>query len=221
MGPGVEAAAERLRVFVVDDHRIVRDGLRMLLEAQGDMEVVGEAADGVAAVEQAASTRPDVVVMDISLPRLGGIEATERLKASMPDVKVVALTAHEEHSYVQLLMKAGASGYLLKRAAGEELVHAIRTVANGDIYLEPTMAARVAAEDPEAPSFTPARLSDREVQVLRMIAEGHAMREVATALKVSARTLETYRARAMGKLGFKTRAEIVRYALQRGWLTNT
>ena len=219
MGPGVEAAAERLRVFVVDDHRIVRDGLRMLLEAQGDMEVVGEAADGISAVEQAPAARPDVVVMDIALPRLGGIEATERLKASIPGVKVVALTAHEEHGYVQLLLKAGASGYLLKRAAGEELVHAIRRVANGEMYLEAATAERVAAEDPEA--ATPARLSDREVQVLRMIAEGHAMREVATALKVSARTLETYRARAMGKLGFKTRAEIVRYALQRGWLTNT
>ena len=208
----------RLRVYLVDDHPVVLSGLRTMVEAQDDMGVVGMASDGATAVQQASVVNPDVIVMDVSLPKLGGAEATEQIRAALPNVKVLALTAHEERSYVQLLMNAGASGYLLKRAAGEDLVRAIRAVAAGGVYLDPEVAASVVASSPHGSDRAGARLSDREIEVLRKIAEGYAMKEIAVSLAVSTRTLETYRARAMEKLGFKTRAEIVQYALRRGWL---
>ena len=208
----------RLRVYLVDDHPVVRSGLRTLVAAQADMEVVGEASDGITAVEEASVVKPDVIVMDLSLPKLGGAEATERIRAAVPSAKVLALTAHEERGYVQLLMNAGASGYLLKRTAGDDLVRAIRAVAAGGIYLDPEVASQVVVTGGQASERARARLSEREIEVLRLIAQGFAMKEIATTVGVSTRTLETYRARAMEKLGFKTRAEIVQYALRRGWL---
>lgn len=217
-----EAIAGLIRVFLVDDHPILRSGLKALVDSHRDMAVVGEAADGLAALSAVASLRPDVVVMDLSMPKLGGAEATERLRATFPDVKVLALTAYEERGYVQLLMAAGASGYVLKRAAADELVRAIRAIAAGGIYLDPSVAAQVvgrpAQPNPAVPGV--AHLSEREAEVLKMIAEGHAMKEIASKLEISTRTLETYRARAMDKLALKTRADIVQYALQRGWLKN-
>lgn len=196
--------------------------MKALVDSHRDMAVVGEAADGLAALSAVASLHPDVVVMDLSMPKLGGAEATERLRAAFPDVKVLALTAYEERGYVQLLMAAGASGYVLKRAAADELVRAIRAIAAGGIYLDPSVAAQVvgrtAQPNPTAPGV--AHLSEREAEVLKMIAEGHAMKEIASKLEISTRTLETYRARAMDKLALKTRADIVQYALQRGWLKN-
>jgi DNA-binding NarL/FixJ family response regulator len=212
-----------VRVFLVDDHPILRSGLKALVDSQRDMSVVGEAADGLAALAAVATARPDVVVMDLAMPKLGGAEATERLRAALPDVKVLALTAYEERGYVQLLMAAGASGYVLKRAAADELVRAIRAIAAGGIYLDPSVAAQVVGRNGH-PSLTEprvAQLSEREAEVLRMIAEGHAMKEIASKLEISTRTLETYRARAMDKLALKTRADIVQYALHRGWLKNS
>lgn len=208
-------------VFLVDDHPIMRNGLHALVDAQRDMSVVGEAADGIEALQGIATLMPDVVVMDLSLPLLGGVEATERIKAESPRVKVLALSAREERAYVQLAMGAGASGYLPKRAAADELVRAIRAVAAGGMYLDPTIAAHVLSHvrQPSEPDAT-VRLSERESEVLKLIAEGHAMKEIATTLAISTRTLETYRARAMDKLALKTRVDIVRYALQRGWLTS-
>lgn len=214
-----EPSTERVRVFLVDDHPVVRSGLRALVGAQPDMEVVGEAVDGVMAVEQATTCRPDVVVMDLSMPRLGGAEATEQVKAAMPDVKVLALTAHEERGWVSLLLAAGASGYVLKRAASDDLVRAIRALAVGGMYLDPRVAPQVLATTSSGAAAAP-RLSDREAEVLRLVAEGHAMKEIAVQLAISPRTLETYRARAMEKLGLKHRVDIVRYAVQRGWLTS-
>jgi DNA-binding NarL/FixJ family response regulator len=211
---------EPLRVFLADDHPVVRSGLKALVEAQDDMSVVGEAADGLATVQGVASLRPDVVVMDLSMPMLSGMEATEQIKAVCPDVKVLALTAREEPGYVRLVIAAGASGYVLKRAAADDLVRAIRAIASGGVYLDPTVAADALGPLRQGEEIGPgsSRLSERESDVLRSISEGHTMKEIAARLSISTRTLETYRARAMDKLGLKTRADIIRYALQRGWL---
>jgi DNA-binding NarL/FixJ family response regulator len=217
------SVAGLVRVFLVDDHPILRSGMKALVDSQRDMTVVGEAADGLAALAAIPALRPDVVVMDLSMPRLGGAETTERLRATFPDMKVLALTAYEERGYVQLLMAAGASGYVLKRAAADELVRAIRAIAAGGMYLDPSVAAQVVGRGSQSSPSTPgiAQLSEREAEVLRMIAEGHAMKEIASKLEISTRTLETYRARAMDKLALKTRADIVQYALHRGWLKNS
>jgi DNA-binding NarL/FixJ family response regulator len=208
-----------VRVFLVDDHEIVRGGLRALIAAQPDMVVVGEASEGLSFLNGVDAARPDVVVMDVSMPVLDGIETTRRLKAALPEVKVITLTAREERSYIELIMAAGASGYVLKRSAADDLVRAIRAIVAGGLYLDPSMAASALAPLRQSgASGAPSRLSERESEVLRMIAEGHAVKDVATRLGISTRTLETYRSRAMDKLGLKTRADIVRHALQRGWL---
>src|SRR3954467_15320652 len=162
------ASADKLRILLADDHNVIRSGLRALIAAQPDMEVVGEAADGEAAWRQAVDLGPDVVVMDVSMPGSGGACATERIKRDRPEVRVLALTVHEDRGYLQQLLQAGASGYLLKRAAADDLIHAIRTVARGGTYLDPSLAGQVrkglAGRPPQG-----AALSDRE-EVLRLIA---------------------------------------------------
>ncbi|MEY4579264.1 MAG: hypothetical protein RL701_3967 [Pseudomonadota bacterium] len=212
----------RLRVFLVDDHMILRDGLKALISAQPDLCVVGEAADGLSALPAIAATLPDVVVMDISMPNLSGAEATERIKQAHPEVRVLALTAHEDGGYVQLLLKAGASGYLLKRAAASDLIRAIHAVAAGHLYLDTTMLLEQPVEltnPTTAPTPTTRHeLSDRESDVLRMIALGYSIKRMATTLELSPRTLETYKKRAMAKLSLSNRADIVRFALKEGWL---
>jgi len=215
---------KNLRVFLVDDHPIVRSGLKALVDAQADMLVVGETGDGLTAIQAVTELKPDVVVMDVSLPGLGGAEVTEQVRRASPALKVLALTAHEDRGYVQLLLKAGASGYVLKRAAADDLVRAIRAVAAGGIYLDPSVAGHVVSGlarrgEPGRP-VAGGELSERESEVLRLIAQGHAIKEIAATLDVSARTVETYKERAMEKLELKSRAEIVRYALRRGWLKN-
>ena len=215
--------ATRLRVLLADDHNVVRAGLRALIDAQPDMEVVGEAADGEAACRQAVEVGPDVVVMDVSMPSLGGAPATERIRRDRPEVRVLALTVHEDRSYLQQLLQAGASGYLLKRAAADDLIHAIRTVARGGTYLDPGLTGKVLgglvgrSAQPGAPPGD--ALSDREEEVLRLIARGHTNREIAARLDVSVKTVETHKARAMEKLGLDSRAAIVAYAIRWGWLS--
>jgi DNA-binding NarL/FixJ family response regulator len=215
--------AVKLRVLLADDHNVVRAGLRALIDAQPDMEVVGEAADGEAACRQATELGPDVVVMDVSMPALGGAPATERIRRDRPEVRVLALTVHEDRSYLQQLLQAGASGYLLKRAAADDLIHAIRTVARGGSYLDPGLTGKVlgglAGRPPRADSPPGDALSDREEEVLQLIARGHTNREIATRLDVSVKTVETHKARAMEKLGLDSRAAIVAYAIRWGWLS--
>ncbi|HEU4405612.1 MAG TPA: response regulator transcription factor [Polyangiaceae bacterium] len=214
----------KLQIFLADDHPIVRSGLRGLLEAQPDMAVVGEAVDGASAVRAVtdlqSDRKVDVVVMDVSMPGLGGAEATEWLHRECPAVKIVALTAHEERGYLQHLLAAGASGYVLKRAAADDLVRAIRAVAAGERYVDPSFEGPPAGE-PSAPrAMAPgAELSEREADVLRRVAQGHTVKQIAAALDIGVRTVETYKVRGMEKLGLKTRAELVRYAVQRGWLS--
>lgn len=211
----------KLRIFLVDDHPIVCDGLKALIEAQPDMTVVGEAADGLSAVEAVTQVEPDIVLMDISMPKLGGAEATARIKKARPAVQVVALTGYEDKTNVQPVLQAGASGYVIKLARAADLVRAIHAVAEGGVYLDPSMAAHVlssVAGRAIGDAGAGTDLSERESEVIRMVAEGHAIKEIAARLDLSARTVETYKVRAMEKLGLKSRADTVRYALQQGWL---
>ena len=215
------APMNKLRILLCDDHPIVRAGLAAVIDLQDDMTVIGEAADGEEAVRLAADLEPDVIVMDVTMPKLSGADATAQIKAARPEARLLALTAHEDNGYVQLLLKAGASGYVLKRTAAEDLVRAIHAVARGGVYVDPSMAEQLVSNLRGKPGRTPGarpELSEREAEVLRFIAEGHAMKEIAAKLDLSTRTLETYKARAMEKLGFDSRADIVKYALQRGWL---
>jgi two-component system, NarL family, response regulator NreC len=188
------------------------------------MRVVGEAATGTEAIQRARELKPDVVVMDLSMPVLDGAAATERIRSECPDVKVIALTAHDDRAHLTRLMQAGAAGYVLKRCAADELVRAIRTVAGGARYVDPTLAgsllrsSRPSHADPAAAANP---LSDREEEVLRRIAWGESNKEIAGQLGISTKTVETYKARITDKLGLRSRTEMVRYAVRRGWLSET
>jgi DNA-binding NarL/FixJ family response regulator len=209
----------KLRVFVADDHPIVRNGLRSHLESQPDIEVVGEAADGEAAVRGVLDSRPDVAVIDVSMPLLSGADATARIREKCPAVRVLALSAHEDRGYVQQMLAAGAAGYVVKRAAAADLVRAVRVVAAGETYLDPVVAGPLLSGLGRKPAGdTIADLSDREAEVLKRIARGEPVKQIASVLDIGVRTVETYKARAMEKLGLKTRADVVRYAVQKEWL---
>lgn len=193
----------------------------MLINSQPNMVVVGEAANGNEAIALAKAVQPDVVVMDVSMPQMGGIDATRRVRSECPAVRVVGLTIHEERSYVTELLRAGASGCVLKRAAAADLVLALQTVATGALYLDPSIAssvtpAKLAEEEP--PLGADDGLSDREREVVMRMARGFSNKEIAAALDISVKTVETYKARMVEKLGLRSRVEIVRYARIRGWL---
>jgi two-component system, NarL family, response regulator NreC len=212
----------KLRVFLADDHMVVREGLKGLINGQPDMEVVGEAANGREVLESAASLAPDIVVMDISMPEMNGIEATEQLKRASPQIRVIALTVYDDIGYLRQLVKAGASGYVLKRAVVEELVHAVRTCASGGSYFDPTLAGQMLTTFITRGSIVSEQslsgLSDRETQVLRLVAWGCSNKEIAGQLTISVKTVETYKTRLMQKLKLQSRVEMVRYALRNGLL---
>jgi len=208
----------KLSIYLVDDHPIVRNGLAALINAQPDMAVVGEAYEGEAAARQAIELRPDVVVMDISMPGMNGIEATRRIRAVRPEVRVVALTAHEDRPYLREVMAAGATGYVLKRSAAADMVQAIRHAAAGQTYVDPAVEMQLQTASGHPPACHP-ELSEREVQVLQQIARGFANKQIAALLEVSVKTVETYKARAMEKLGARSRVDLVQYAVRQGWLT--
>ena len=225
-----ESAAERdgagvLRIVLADDHAVVREGLKALINAQSDMRVVGEASDGEAACRVTVAQSPDVLVMDLSMPLLGGAEATARVRRECPGVKVLALTVHEERAYLTQLLRAGASGYVLKRAVAAELVHAVRIVASGGTYIDPAMVGSLVEGylDRQDVATQPAHgpLSDREREVLMRIARGFSNKEIAAELELSVKTVETYKARVAEKLGLRTRVAIVRYAAEQGWLNQS
>src|SRR4051812_35595392 len=200
-----------LRVFLADDHAVVREGLKALINAQPGMQVSGEAGDGRTACQEIEMLQPDVVVMDVSMPGMNGAQATAQLKQTCPHAKVLALTVHEDKGYLRQLLEAGASGYMLKRAAAEELIHAIRAVAVGGVYLDPAIAGKVVGSFVRKPSAKGVSeegdLSDREAEVLRLIATGYSNKEIAGQLTLSVKTVETYKARSMEKLGLHSRAE--------------
>jgi two-component system, NarL family, response regulator NreC len=208
------------RVLLADDHETVRQGLKLLLNAQPDIEVVGEAADGHEAVSQVKEILPHVVVMDVSMPLLNGLAATRAVKEVAPEVAVVALTRHSDEAYVQEMLGAGASGYVLKQSASTELLRAIRAAATGQRYLDATLAARaadayLARNGTRRPNPT---ISERETNVLRMMALGHSNKEIGNALDISVKTVEVHKANAMRKLGLRGRIDVVRYAALNGWL---
>lgn len=214
---------KRLRVFLAEDQTILRHSLKALLANDPSLEVVGEAGDGEEAVRQVKSLRPDLVVMDVSMPRLDGVQATLAIKQTCPEVKVLALTVHETRNHMRKLLAAGASGYVVKRSAAEELIQALHAVAAKGVYLDPIAAAKLAGH-PKPPAAAPPggeALSDREAEVLRLIALGYANKEIATRLDLSVKTVETFKTRSMEKLGLHTRVDIVRHAMQRGWLSPT
>jgi DNA-binding NarL/FixJ family response regulator len=216
---------KKVRIILVDDHPVMRAGVSTLLGAEEDLEMVAEADNGFTAVRMAKELQPDLIIMDVSLPQLGGPEATKQILGAQPTQRVLALSAHEEPAFARLLLDAGAAGYALKRSACEELVRAVRIVAAGGTYVDPSIAgALVGAGQRRSGSsgVMPAvSLSEREAEVIRLIAQGHTSKEMAQALSLSPRTLETYKARAMSKLNLRTRADLIRYALRSGWLRDT
>ncbi len=211
-----------LRIVLADDHVMMREGLKSLVNAQADMEVVGEAGDGNDALAKVHELQPDVVVMDISMPGLNGIEATGRLKVGGLKVKVLVLTAYDDSGYLRQLLEAGAAGYVLKKAAAEELVKAIRVVASGGVFLDPSMAGKVVngyiGRKKLRGALQGSALSGREEEVLRLVAWGYTNKEVAGYLNISVKTVETHKMNLMEKLDLNGRSDIVRYALRRGWL---
>lgn len=213
----------RIRVLLADDHAVLRAGLRMLINGQPDMEVVGEASTGEEAWRQALALKPDVLLLDLTMPGAGGIEATGRIVRDCPSVRVLVLTMHDDVAYLRSVLAAGASSYVLKRSADTELLAAIRITHRGGTYLEPSLAGEVvqgALGRKGRPGDASARdsLSDREREVLRLVAQGHTNQQIAERLSLSVKTVETYRARLMAKLGLSTRADLVRYALSVGLL---
>jgi two-component system, NarL family, response regulator NreC len=214
----------RIRVLIVDDHAVLRAGLRMLIGGQPDMEVVGEAADGEDAVQRVPELKPDVVLMDITMPGIGGIRAIEQIRRVHPETRVLVLTMHDVPAYLRSVLAAGASGYVVKRAADSELISAIRGVHRGRTVLDPALATRVvqgglrrrsAAAQAAGPASV---LSQREREVLELVAQGFTNQQIADRLGLSVKTVETYRSRLVEKLGLRSRADLVRYALDSGLL---
>ena len=211
-----------IRVLLVDDHAVVRAGLRLLLEREEDIEVASEAGDADAAVREARREQPDVVVLDVTLPGRSGIEALPEIHSAAPEARILVLSMHDDPRYVREAFAAGACGYVLKEAADAEIVTAVREVAGGGRYVHPALGARLAAAEAEAKAREEADpLSDREREVLRLLALGHTNQEIAKMLYISVRTAETHRAHIMQKLRLSTRAELVRHALDTGLLNDT
>lgn len=218
------AHPSKLRVLLADDHAILREGLVMLIGGQDDMAVIAQAENGRDAVRLAREEQPDVAVLDVSMPELGGAEAAEAIRKDCPDVRVLALTRHADQAYVRRLLQAGASGYVLKKGAADALINAIRVVAKGGTYVEPQLAGallqRTFGRTPaEAAGESTPMLSAREEEVLRSIAWGRSNKEIAAELGLSIKTVESYKAVALEKLQLRNRSDIVRYAVSRGWLS--
>jgi len=212
---------KRIRVLIADDHALLRDGIRALLSIYDDIEVVGEAEDGLEAIEKAGELNPDVVLMDIAMPRLGGLEATLELRQRRYPTKVLVLTQYDNKGYIFTMLKAGAAGYILKKAAGTELVSAIRAVHSGESFLHPAVAKAVvdryvAERAGEGPESLYEQLSDREKEVLKLLAEGRSNREIAELLSLSAKTVMAHRANIMEKLDIHNRTELVKFAIRVG-----
>ena len=210
----------KLRIMLADDHETVREGLKMIVNAQDDMEVVGFAGDGREAVTKAQELLPDVLVMDISMPKLNGLKATQKINEVCPQVKVLTLSRHADDGYIRELLGAGACAYVLKQSAPSELIHAIRAVAAGGKYIDPKLAAKIMDNYSERGprGETKGNLTDRESEVLRLISLGYSNKEIAARLSLSVKTVEVHKANAMRKLSLRGRTDVVRYALMSGWL---
>lgn len=212
----------KLRIFLADDHAVLRDGLKALVNTQADMEVVGEANNGRDACDQIKKLLPDVVIMDVSMPEMNGIQTAETLKRDCPQVKVLVLTAYKDKAYLDQLLKVGAVGYVLKMSAAEELITAVRAVATGNVYVDHEMTEKIRegyVRDQFLRGESRQReLTSREEEVMRLIAQGYANKEIAGQLDISVKTVESHKTNVMEKLELKSRTEIVRYAVRQGWL---
>lgn len=211
----------KIRVLICDDHTILREGIALLLNSQTDIEVVAEAVDGREAVDKAREHKPDVILMDIAMPLLNGLEATKQIRRDHPGARVLVLTMYESDEYVAQMLEAGAAGYVLKKVAGSELVYAIRAVYQGEAFLYPSITKRLVEDylrrvesGQERDTFD--GLTDREREVLQLIAEGHTNKEIADLLNLSVRTVQNHRAHIMEKLGMHDRGELIKYAIQKG-----
>ena len=215
--------AERLRVFIADDHAVLRAGLRMLIDAQPDMQVVGEAEDGEDAVRRVLALQPDVALIDVNMPKLDGREALRQLKAAAPRVRAMVLSMYDDEGYLRRALEDGAAGYILKKAADTEVMAAIRAVARGEVYIYPSLTHLLVNRylgRPEQTQPAPSEeLSEREMEVLRLLAAGYTSQQVGNQLALSAKTVDTYKARVMDKLGLQSRVDLVRYALRHGLLS--
>jgi len=211
-------ALQVIRVVLADDHETVRHGLKLLVDAQPDMQVVGEAGTGRGAVQHASCLRPAVLVLDVSMPDVGGLDAAREIAGSAPRVAIVALTRHSDEGYVHALLDAGVSAYVLKQSASAELLKAIRAVATGARYLDVALAKRAAGAFVAKYETEPAGISDREAEVLRLVAVGYSNKDIAARLDLSVKTIEVHKANAMRKLELRGRVDIVRHALRHGWL---
>jgi two-component system, NarL family, response regulator NreC len=213
---------KKIRIVVADDHPMVRAGLRATISAQPDMEIVGEAEDGKQAIDRALEEQPDIVLMDLTMPEIGGVDATEVIIDNCETTRVLALTMHEATPFLKSFLAAGGSGYVLKKAAGKDLLTAIRTVNRGLRFLDPKLGPRLLDElihQGRADRKGNAELSRREREVVQFVAQGYSSQQVADRMRISAKTVDSYRARISQKLGLKTRPEIVRYAIENGLLT--
>ncbi len=218
-------ASGRIRVLLADDHVTVRHGLKLIIDGQPDMVVVSEVSDGDSAVRHALDVKPDVVVMDISMPGLNGLLATRKLRELRADAAIVTLTRHADDAYLQELLRAGAAAYVLKQSAPSELLQAIRAAAGGRQYLDSALTERLAegflARKSQRFEKAGVSITERESEVLRLIASGHSNKEIAARLDLSVKTVETHKANAMRKLGLNGRIDIVEYAVLQGWLRNS
>jgi DNA-binding NarL/FixJ family response regulator len=217
-------SAKKVRVLIAEDHGTVREGMRLLIEKEPDMEVVGEAADGREALRLALKLLPDVVLMDISMPGVDGLQATRGLQESCPQVRVLALTRHADYGFLTEMLRAGAKGYVLKQSSSVDLVSAVKAVASGQCYLDPAVTGKLmggyAGRRPEAGAGPKEDVTEREEEVLRLIARGYSNKEIAAKLSVSVKTVEAHKTNGMRKLGLAARNDIVDYAIFRGWMKN-
>ncbi len=218
-----EGSLEKIRVLLADDHTILRAGLKMMLNAQPDIETIGEASDGRQAINQAERLSPDVIIMDITMPECNGIEATRQIKRLLPDVRVLILTMHENEEYLFQTLRAGAAGYMLKEAADTDLISAIRVVSSGRFYLSPSAQSMLVSDylqrvhtGEERDSYS--ALTEREREILKLVAEGLTNSQIGELLFISPKTVDTHRTHIMDKLNLHSRAELVKYAMRRGLL---
>ena len=213
-----------VRVLVADDHPVVLAGVKALIAAAGDMIVIGQAVEGRSALKRATLLQPDVMVLDISMPGLGGLKVAELLREASPRTRILMHTIHEDKGYLRQALEIGVNGYILKRSAGDQLVRAIRSVAAGGLYIDPLIAGKLvngSSHKHESEIGSSSDLSEREGEVLKLTAVGYSHKEIAAQLQVGTKSVETYKARGMEKLGFETRVELVRYASGRGWFSES
>jgi DNA-binding NarL/FixJ family response regulator len=212
----------RIRILIADDHHLVLAGLKALLRDDPVIEVIGEAADGPSALRLASELKPDIIVLDLSMPGMNGIRVVQTLRVQAPDCRILVLSVHEDRAYLRRLLELGVSGYVLKRSAPEELIGAVRAVSAGGMYLDPSIAAMAIGRGTQSGIARGGdrltELSARETEVLQLAAAGYTNKEVSMQLRVGVKTIETYKTRAMEKLGLDSRAELVRYAIVKGWL---